>query len=389
MTCRFLENLSLASLIAPADEEEFRARYWETEPLIVHRRDPGYYDGLFTVEDFDAAIMRHPDYVKIANAPVNKSKKYAISTAPGMEAILGDMREGGTIVLDQMHHREPKLGLLCRTLAPEFGHMFQTNLYLTPANGQGFSPHWDNHDVFILQVHGSKLWHIEKSRRVFPARGQEMGDEGRELRGEINTFTLEQGDLIYIPRGFVHSAECGAVPSLHITLGVTAFFFEEVLQAIIKAAVQRDERLRVALPLGFMQGPQAGVVNRAMATLLELSNERFISGVVEQFRDELVSKFHLDVAGLVTDFFKPKALSLDDVVGPRRGTVYRTKDIDDTVRVNFGARSIVFQGFFREALHFALSRPSYAIRYLPGDLADEERIVFIERLLQEGLVVRR
>jgi hypothetical protein len=62
---------------------------------------------------------------------------------------------------------------------------------------------------------------------------------------------------------------------------------------------------------------------------------------------------------------------------------------DDSVRLNFGARSIVFPGFFREALDFALNTPSYRIREIAGELEDEEKIVFIERLIEEGLVVRQ
>jgi hypothetical protein len=62
---------------------------------------------------------------------------------------------------------------------------------------------------------------------------------------------------------------------------------------------------------------------------------------------------------------------------------------NDSVRINYGARAIVFPSFFREALEFALNRPAYVIREIPGDLEDEERIAFAERLLEEGLVVRR
>jgi len=177
MTCRFLENLTLASLLAPVSETEFRERYWEQQPLVVDRGDPDYYDDLFTLRDFDDAITRSPDYVKLANAATKKNVSYRPSSAEGMEAVLNDMRSGGTLVLDQLHHREPKLNLLCRALGPEFGHRFQTNLYLTPPNGKGFTPHWDNHDVFILQVVGSKHWKIEKERRLFPEKSESMGDE--------------------------------------------------------------------------------------------------------------------------------------------------------------------------------------------------------------------
>jgi len=55
--------------------------------------------------------------------------------------------------------------------------------------------------VFILQVFGSKLWTIEKERRLFPIRPYRMGDDGREFRGEVTSFTVNQGDpYLHPPR---------------------------------------------------------------------------------------------------------------------------------------------------------------------------------------------
>lgn len=389
MACGFLTNLTLGSLIAPVPESEFRSRYWERETLIVHRDNPDFYDNLFTLHDFDEAITRSPDYVKMADAAKGKNVSYKGDVSQALDSVLGDMREGGTLVLDQLHHHEPKLRYLCRTLAAELGHRFQTNLYLTPPNGKGFTPHWDNHDVFILQVVGSKDWKIEKQRRTFPGKHQSMDSEGRELRGDLESFSLKQGDLIYIPRGFIHAAECRSEPSLHITLGVTAVFWEDLVHAAATAATTRDERLRQALPLGFNHGSRDILVKRLRGILRELSEENFLGGVVDQMLDELVSTYQLDVAGQVVDFFQPRQLALEDTVGPRHAITYQMHVEDDSVRINYGARAIAFRGFFREALEFALKNPSYTIRDLPGDLQDEERIVFTERLLQEGLVVRK
>jgi len=388
MTSSFLDKLSLQTLIAPIPEAEFRAQYWEQKPLVIQRENPGYYGDLFTLDDFDAAIARAPEYVKLANAETKKNASYK-PVVQGMEAVLADMRAGGTLVLDQLHKTDPKLSLLCRGLALELGHRFQTNLYLTPPRGKGFTPHWDNHDVFILQVLGSKHWKIEKTRRELPEPGKYMGDEGRELRGEVISCTLRQGDLIYIPRGFVHAAECGEEPSLHVTYGVTAFFFDELLSAAIKLARQRDESLAAALPLGFMRGSGEDLVKRMKAALLEMTDEKFLAEVVEHYRDDLVRTFALDISGQVRDFFRPRPVTLDDVVGPRPGSVYRMHMDEESVRVNFGARTITFLGLFREALDFALNTPAFAVREVKGDLADEERVVFIERLLEEGMVIRK
>jgi ribosomal protein L16 Arg81 hydroxylase len=388
MTCSFLDNLSLQTLIAPFPAAEFRAHHWEQKPLIVQRGRRDYYGDLFTLDDFDAAITRSPGYVKLANAATKKNASYK-PVVQGLEAILADMRDGGTLVLDQLHRTDPKLSLLCRGLGPELGHRLQTNLYLTPPRGKGFTPHWDNHDVFILQVLGSKHWKIEKTRREFPEPWRPMGDEGRELRGEPTSVTLQQGDLIYIPRGWVHAAECGDEPSLHITFGLTPFTFDELLSVAIKAARQRDERLGAALPLGFPGGSGDEVVLRLKAALQQMCDDKFLTEVVDQYRDEVVRTFPLDIAGQVREYFRRRPLTLDDVVGPRRGMVYRIHVEADSVRLNFGARCITFLGLFREALEFALNTPAYAVREVKGDLADEERMAFVERLLEEGLVIRK
>ena len=69
------------------------------------------------------AIIRSPDYVKIANASTNKNASYKSMVIGGFGGrSQSEMRAGGTLVLDQLHHREPKLGLLCQVLAAELGH---------------------------------------------------------------------------------------------------------------------------------------------------------------------------------------------------------------------------------------------------------------------------
>jgi hypothetical protein len=300
------------------------------------------------------------------------------------------MRQGATLVLDSLHQREPKLAFLCRRLQQELGHYFQTNIYLTPPNGQGFGPHYDSHDVFVLQVMGSKHWKLENTRRKFPPKNEDMGEEGRFMGEDHRSFTLARGDILYIPRGFIHAAECGAEPSMHITLGLIPYTWDELLQAVVKAIIQSEPLLLEALPLGFMSAEREELVRIVRAALRKAADENFLNAVVEQYKDELVAKFPLDVSGQISEFFQPAELKGEDVVGPRAGMAYRVHPSEDSVRLNFGGRSITFPGFFREGLEFALNNQRYAIRDIAGgDLQDEEKIVFVERLIQEGLIVRK
>ena len=391
MTCSFLESFSLAKLIAPVTEGEFRQRYWEQMPLLVGRNNPQFYEDLFSLQDFDREVAGGPSYVKIAEASKKMSVRREGKTTTGLEALLADMRDGSTLVMDALNEREPKLRLLCRLLAQELSYRFQTNLYLTPPKGQGFTPHWDNHDVFILQVHGSKNWKIEKQRRTFPARSENMSnaDEERIMAPESDAFTLHQGDLIYIPRGFVHAAECGEVSSLHITLGIHPETWSGLLHATINAFATGDRNLHRALPIGFLHGKRSELVSGLIAALQRVANENYLGAVVDQFCDEVPATFTLDVQGQVAEFMQPAPLTLGHKIGPRPGIVYTMHVESEAVRINYGGRKILFPDFLANPLEFTLNTPEYAIREIAGDLEDSEKLVFIERLLQEGLVVRK
>jgi len=390
MSHKFLDQLSLKSLLSPVTEEEFLKNHWEKLPLFIPRGNPDYYGDLLTLEDFDHHISSAPASIKSAEAKSKKNTRYQGNTGSVMQIVNAEMREGITLVLDQLQEREPKLRLLCKVLEQQLGYRFQTNCYLTPPNGAGFTPHWDNHDVFVLQVFGSKHWKVERTRRRLPGKTEGMSEsEGREIRPGADSLTLHQGDALYIPRGFVHAAECGSEPSLHITLGLNVYTWEDLLHAAIKGIVHDDEGLRLALPPGFLRDNRDALVKGVMNALQKGANAAYIGRVVDRFKDELTTRFPLDMSGQITAFIKGTPLTIRDTVGPRRGIVFTAKTEGDVVRLNFGGQTFTFPGFFAEALDYALNTASFPIAAIAGELADEEKIVFVERLIQEGLIVRK
>ena len=52
----------------------------------------------------------------------------------------------------------PALARLCAVLGSAFSSWSRPNVYLTPLDAHGFAPHCDTHDVFVLQITGTKRW---------------------------------------------------------------------------------------------------------------------------------------------------------------------------------------------------------------------------------------
>jgi cupin superfamily protein len=88
---------------------------------------------------------------------------------------------GATLILNQAHCALPALNNTYRMLTQELGFPTQTNIYITPRDGAGFSKHADEHEVLILQIAGSKYW------LVYPPDAPPV---------EID---LQCGDLLYVP----------------------------------------------------------------------------------------------------------------------------------------------------------------------------------------------
>jgi hypothetical protein len=109
---------------------------------------------------------------------------------------------------------------LCSCLQELFGSTVGCSAYLTPKASQGFPPHYDDVEVFVLQLEGSKRWRLyERPDTLEHPAADRTTEFGRDELGEPTaTLTLHPGDLLYLPRGVVHQAlaqEDGH--SLHLT----------------------------------------------------------------------------------------------------------------------------------------------------------------------------
>jgi ribosomal protein L16 Arg81 hydroxylase len=105
---------------------------------------------------------------------------------------------GATIVFGQLHRRVPALARLCVAIGQIFGCRVQTNTYFTPPHAQGFRPHWDTHEVFVLQVAGTKSWSVYDTKVTLPLKGQRFDPEQHEPGPVSGQFELGPGDVAFL-----------------------------------------------------------------------------------------------------------------------------------------------------------------------------------------------
>ncbi|WEO78897.1 cupin domain-containing protein [Cryobacterium sp. SO2] len=247
--------------------ERFGAEHWDRLPLFTRAASlPGGFGDLFSADAVDELVTRRglrTPFVRMARAgTVLDPARY---TAPGglgaeiadqvsADKVLDEFTGGATLVLQGLHRTWPAVAEFTRRLVADLGHPVQVNAYVTPASERGFDPHYDVHDVFVIQILGEKRWRIHPSVYPRPLRDQPWTDHREAVDHQAQGVpfldeVFRPNDVLYLPRGWIHSATALGGTSIHLTIGVAALTRHDVLREAIIAAAN-DETLRAALPLG-------------------------------------------------------------------------------------------------------------------------------------------
>jgi hypothetical protein len=222
---------SLSRLFEPHTVEEFLASSWgQTYKHIRGRR--GRFASLLPWERLNELLRQHRlDFPRLRlmregrALPVASYLRHA-SGARGKQPVprlqpvkfTTQLRAGATLVLDAVDELHAPLEELASELEHFFRERVQINSYAGWHTSRGFDLHWDDHDVFILQVTGRKRWSIYGATRPHPLTGDT--DNPKPTGAPLWQATLEDGDFLYIPRGWWHVAEPLDEPTLHLTVGI-------------------------------------------------------------------------------------------------------------------------------------------------------------------------
>jgi ribosomal protein L16 Arg81 hydroxylase len=388
----------LARLLQPIEPEAFFRDTWEKRPLGIYRNDPAYYRDLFTLRDVDQVIaftrprVFHPEDLESGPAPSRSvvqgwqpDEEPALAAQyPDVSALHRAFAAGKTISLRAMDLRWPAIASLCRRLQGLFGCHVHGNLYLTPKGAQGFSPHFDTHEVFVLQLEGTKHWRFYGPACDLPLAEDDVPVDRKLLGPPTEEAVLRSGDLLYMPRGHVHEAFTSDCLSLHLTVGVRVFRWVDLLGQALADVTAGDVRFRQALPPGLLTARSGEVVRQRFRELLHALAEH---AEADEAVDHLAETFLPQMPALPGDFFAAAdadTVGLDSELQRAPGAVCRV------VRAPDGRVALVYPGNrvdgparIAPLLDHIARTPRFVVRDLPGELTPDSKLVLARRLVRE------
>ncbi len=169
-----------------------------------------------------------PDTRLFNNGEVNESEYIETYFDLGVQrkrvikrAFYETMASGGTLVMNRLEVKSSKIRRLCMSVAELCGRKTIANGYVTKFGSGSFGKHWDTHDVFAVQLFGRKRWRLFKPTMELPTRNQ-TSKNVKETCPVTPIFDaiLEQGDILYVPRGWWHEVLPIGEETFHLAIGV-------------------------------------------------------------------------------------------------------------------------------------------------------------------------
>lgn len=135
--------------------------------------------------------------------------------------ILFAIARGGTLVYDRIQEFHLPLERFIDQLSEEINTRMSINGYYTARQTKGVNVHFDRHDVFAIQIHGSKRWFYREDSHVLSRamRNQSVPPVDESFTG-WQSVLLKQGDVFYCPRGLWHFTHTEDEHSAHLAVGL-------------------------------------------------------------------------------------------------------------------------------------------------------------------------
>ena len=301
-----------AGLISPLRTDEFFEQQYRHRKPMVFRGPVGRFSSLMLWKDLNDLVrnrnLRFPQLqMVIEGQPIPDADymrsyyglgtiNYGISENRRIDEhnLIRYLRNGATLIINSVWTVHEPINVFLSAIGSMLGTNISVNLYASWKETRGFATHWDAHDVYIVQVQGSKVWSVYGEGRVLPTS---LDVEPNDLSPTeiLWSGTLTSGDVLYIPRGWWHDAvipkELDGEGSIHLTVSLQQFTGTHVLTWLASKLAATCELFRDNVP----RHAGGHVVREYFDALRQVIIQALEGELAQEFIDDMQSVWSEDI----------------------------------------------------------------------------------------------
>lgn len=380
--------------------EEFRNGYFEKAPLLI--RNGSKLGELFSITDFDQYLISCEGSLQDRVRVVKDKASISIPSHSGAsetqrEFVLNQFKAGATLKLEDLDSRHTAMSSFCKGLEELFGGYCFAKPFLTGAGFKGLDVHFDTTEVFVIQLEGKKAWRVWRKQVHNPTSAMQTKlDESTLGELEIETV-LEGGDILYIPAGTPHRAECADDYSLHMAVGLAPVRLFEVIEGYIRLLSEHVPELRTNV---FPFSNSSTLEDHAKLNLMKLHDTDF-SQMLKDFHVAYSAVKHETCNARLFSLARGEKMGVDTKLKLRAGSDIAIRELDSVVSVYFSSTispgkdlistptALQLPAFCKEAITFVkeTSGNAFSPFMLPDVLDAESKVLLCKELIGVGIVV--
>lgn len=382
-------EFNFSSLLQSIGKENFLHNFYEKKHAVFEAAiRPETLNTLFNYELLDRVLTstrsEFPMVETISEGFTEKPK--SVSPAD----IAQDMAGGKSLRIMNMDRVSPAIASASAVLARELAASVQANLYVTPSNELGFTPHYDDHDVLIIQCCGSKNWRIYEcySNSIeLPLQGTGF-DKEKHIPGPVlEEFKLQAGDALYIPRGLMHCAEATEEGSSHLTFGVHTIPWVNLLSALISCQTRKDVQWRKQINPSTLLDQNIEKSKRNIHLLIDsLKDDALLIEAIEMLQSHMIDRQYHPMEGLLARELTGESLKPSTKITFRESVFYFERVKESHYEIVTRDRILVVCDREYQLFKFLKQQQSLTFAELEQMTAIEDLGEFVQGLFGAGLL---
>lgn len=383
-------HLDLDWILRPLGAAEFLSTYFGIKYLYVSGR-PGRFSDLISWEAVNG-LLRH-QYLRSFLRLVKDGKRVVDieslfkGTYVDATDLTAHLRQGATLILNRVDEMHEPATILCSTLERTLEMPVRATMYAGWRSTKGFDIHSDDHDVFILQIAGRKHWKLygnpdQSGRTPLDRRETPLGSQWEGI--------LNDGDLLYIPRGIPHVAVPCNEPTLHLTIGLHSMTGLDLVRWAVEQ-IKNDQLLARAIPRFQSLDNRKAYVEDLKAALISACNaphlmERYFQDLNLYARPRPV--FALPWSA-TPDILPPSDASTIVLCLPRK--LQLRNGGEGELMLDFDRKTLSFEGATIKLFEYLENHDSVTLKDFyeahERDFDRKELVEFIADLAKEGVII--
>ncbi|WP_395605994.1 JmjC domain-containing protein [Pseudomonas sp. B16120] len=225
--------------------ESFKKEYQERLPLVIKKAVDTYNVQWSDINDIISRCDPQSENFRVSFPHGNMAKDKYVHTyfhvgdvrrKLNKPALYDFLRQGGTVVANNIYD-EPAFNDYAKDIAQFTGRQTVTSAYIAFGETDAYREHWDSRDVFAVQLKGRKRWVIYEptfDAPLYMHQSKYLEHKHPCPEKPYLDFILEEGDILYIPRGWWHNVTPLGEPTVHLAIGTFPAFGVDYVRWIFR-----------------------------------------------------------------------------------------------------------------------------------------------------------